>query len=373
MPTIGKNIRPMPDGRFRVRYKLGKKERKKICASEAEARQFLKDEKKGILATGRGHLLLTESQRRRVMLMLEDLSANKGFAHGVAVLETAVQHYKKHAPKKGIPMVADAVEQLIAKWKVKGRDRTYISNAGGVLRRFATAHPMPIDKVSPLNVSNWLDSLAGTDKKTSKARVSKLLSFAVLNEWIKVNYLKDMQVDRTTPKSIPIPSFGEIDELLSALENSEKYRPLLRPYTKRLYAGPRTKESLDERVREEDGMMIVPAGAAAKKGPARQYRLSEAYMASAKWCDDKKLPFLDRGQFNRLDLAFRKEIGISGQTKWNNWQRHSYASYMIPLLKGDLDELAEQMGNSPQTLRNHYLGNVQPEDVPRFWSRRPRN
>ncbi len=119
-------------------------------------------------------------------------------------------------------------------------------------------------------------------------------------------------------------------------------------------------------------MLILPEEAAAKNGPARHFKLSEAYMACAKWCDDKKVPLLDEAQFHPLDLEFRKERGISGQAKWKNWQRHSYASYKLPLLKGKLDKLAEEMGNSVQVLRNHYLGKVTPKDVKRFWARRPR-
>jgi hypothetical protein len=38
--------------------------------------------------------------------------------------------------------------------------------------------------------------------------------------------------------------------------------------------------------------------------------------------------------------------------------RHSYASYRIRLLKGDLAELASEMGNSPSEIINSYKRNV---------------
>jgi len=371
MPTT-RNIHPMPDGRYRVRFKLGKKERTKICATEKDAKDYIIGAKKGIFAAGQRFLTLTEKEQIRIMVLLEKASADKGYGHGITVFETAMKFYEENAPKDGIPCVSEAVEQLIVDWKAEGANHRYISNAGGVLRRFGKAHLKPIDKVTPGNVDTWLKTFEKAQRKTLKARISKLLSFSVVKGWIEINFCKDMQVARSKKKPILIPTFDEIDDLLSVLEVSEKYRPLLRPYSLRLYAGPRVNESLDTRVREEGGMLILPEEAAAKNGPARHFELPEAYMACAKWCDDKNVPLLDEAEFHRLDLEFRKERGIAKQAKWKNWQRHSYASYKLPLLKGNLDELAEQMGNSVQVLRNHYLGKVTPGDVTRFWARRPR-
>jgi hypothetical protein len=41
-----------------------------------------------------------------------------------------------------------------------------------------------------------------------------------------------------------------------------------------------------------------------------------------------------------------------------NGQRHSYASYRIRQLKGNLDQLAEEMGNSPREIIRSYKRNV---------------
>jgi integrase len=43
--------------------------------------------------------------------------------------------------------------------------------------------------------------------------------------------------------------------------------------------------------------------------------------------------------------------------------RHSYASYRIRQLKGDLNKLAEEMGNSPREIINSYKRNVRDEDT----------
>lgn len=46
--------------------------------------------------------------------------------------------------------------------------------------------------------------------------------------------------------------------------------------------------------------------------------------------------------------------------------RHSYASYRIRQLNGDLNKLAEEMGNSPSEIINSYKRNVRDEDVIRW-------
>ncbi len=104
MPTISRNIRQLPDGRYRVRFKLGKKERTKICATEKEAKDYIIDAKKGIFAAGQRFLTLTEKEQIRLMVLLEEASADKGYGHGITVFETAMKFYEENAPKDGIPL-----------------------------------------------------------------------------------------------------------------------------------------------------------------------------------------------------------------------------------------------------------------------------
>ena len=48
--------------------------------------------------------------------------------------------------------------------------------------------------------------------------------------------------------------------------------------------------------------------------------------------------------------------------------RHSYASYRIRQLKGNLAELAAEMGNSPAMVYRHYREVVKPKDVEAYWN-----
>ena len=51
--------------------------------------------------------------------------------------------------------------------------------------------------------------------------------------------------------------------------------------------------------------------------------------------------------------------------------RHSFASYRIRQLKGDLNKLAEEMGNSPREIINSYKRNVRDEDTALWFSITP--
>ena len=372
LPTYSKNIKELPDGSYRVRYKLGNKEKKQTFKNKDDAKKCIQKAKAGIIRMGHEYALLTHNQRARIMVLLEELSEKeqemkKNYTLAVSKLEKATKLYKETKAKEEGHTVSFAVEDLIQFWKDAGKSSGYISNAGGLLRRFALAHQMPIKMLKPSDVRTWWNS-QGDNKKTAKARISALLTHADEKGWAE-NFVKGkMVLERSTPKPISIPTFDEIQAERDFLVGSDKYRPLLRPYMLRLLAGPRTKESLDSRVREEEGLLVVPAGAAGKKGPARQFKVPEAYLAWKKWCDEKKLPILTTGQFNRLDRAYRAERGMTHQKKWHNWQRHTYASHMVSKLKGNLKELAAQMGNSPQTLKNHYLGNVLRKDAHKLWT-----
>lgn len=369
LPTYARNIKELPDGQWCVRFRLGNKTTRRRFPTKDDAKNYLGKAKSGIVKLGHLWAFLTHGQRARIMVVLEDLSEGKGNTHAVSELEKAGRLYKKTKSNEEGHTVSFAVEALIQHWKDAGRNSTYISNAGGLLRRFALAHPKSIKMLKPSDARAWWNSL-GKNKKTGKARLSALLTFAEEHGWAE-NFVKGkMVLERSTPEPPEIPTFPEIQTEIDFLVGSEKYRPLLRPYMLRLLAGPRTKESLDPRVREEEGMLLVPSGAAAKGGPARHFKVPE-YLAWKKWCDEKKLPILSKGQFNKLDGEYRAERGMTRQKKWHNWQRHTYASYMVAKLKGNLKKLAAQMGNSPQVLKNHYLGKVLAKDAHKLWTLTP--
>ncbi len=371
MPTVTRNIRKMQDGRWRVRYRLGTREIKRIFETEAGAKEFVNQERQRILAKGRTALALTQLQDARILMLLTEMSEDGDYEEGLKNLERAAKAYKKAGLLGGDPTVAEVVERLVASWKKLGRDPTYISNAGGLLKRFGESFPSrTLRSLSLTELEGWIADLNAADPKTPKARLSALYSFARRSSLVETNIVKEIVLQRQKKKQVPIPTFAEIDRVMSALCVTAEYRPLLSGYSRRLFSGARAKEARDVRVRVESKSLIVPAGAAAKNGDARQVNLDDTALAWERWCDQHVGREHTPAQIARLDRNFRTAMGMVGK-KWCNWQRHSYASYKLPLLGNDLEELAQQMGNSVRVLKNNYLGNVTEADVPLFWALRP--
>ena len=74
-------------------------------------------------------------------------------------------------------------------------------------------------------------------------------------------------------------------------------------------------------------------------------------------------PFKERhGEIWKYKQANSKKLGAlrvnAGVKSIYNGFRHSYASYRIRHLKGNLPELAQEMGNSPREIINSYKRNV---------------
>ena len=60
----------------------------------------------------------------------------------------------------------------------------------------------------------------------------------------------------------------------------------------------------------------------------------------------------------------RRDAGVPWDT---DICRHTYGSMLLPMLDGDVEKVARQMGNSPDICRRHYLGLVTKEEACAYW------
>jgi integrase len=93
---------------------------------------------------------------------------------------------------------------------------------------------------------------------------------------------------------------------------------------------------------------------------------------------DKKGYIVKQKGFRTATEKFRISLGYKigkentdGPTWVEDILRHSYASYWLPKYK-NRGQLAEQMGNSIKTIKDHYKKVVKASDVDAFWSIIPR-
>jgi hypothetical protein len=72
--------------------------------------------------------------------------------------------------------------------------------------------------------------------------------------------------------------------------------------------------------------------------------------------------------YSKKMAALRAKAGVKSSY---DGLRHSYASYRIRHLKGNLPELAQEMGNSPREIINSYKRNVTDADADKWFNIMP--
>jgi integrase len=234
-----------------------------------------------------------------------------------------------------------------------------------------------IHEISMLDISNWLATQ--TDERngrlwSSKTRINNLGSLVSLSLFARdaLNAIPDVgktefqKVRRPKPDLRPeveIHAPEEMKTLLAgALETDIDLIPVLalggfqglRPAEIHAEGAKRPPLGWDALI-WDDGILYV-TGQKIRSKPNRSVPLhpvTEAWLRPFANC---------RGEIWRFKEAYIKKMlrlaNKTGVRRIHDGLRHSYASYRIRQLKGNLDQLAEEMGNSPREIIRSYKRNV---------------
>lgn len=385
MPTCQRSIRQIADG-YVVRYKYGQKERRKKFENLEDAKEFVRGEQRRIRAFGESALELTGGQLGRVLSLVYDLAplkadGSKQLTEGVIELELAAKAWVKERQTEKEKLagqaitVGDAIARLISAWKKEGKNKQYISNAGGVLRRYAADYSnILLRDCQPAAVKDWVLGFNSGMRPTAKARLSALFAFGVLNRWISENPCALFRLDRQKKQVVVVPKPDQIQEFLRLAE-LPGWKVLVPYFALRFFSGLRASEAVAlrwEHVSFEGNKIIVPAGIAAKNGPARQIPASANLIAwLRKYSPERLAGQIAPQNVGELEKDFRRENGYATD-EWHNALRHAYGSYRASKV-GSLDQLALEMGNSRQVLCSHYLGAVSDAEAEAFWAILPKS
>jgi len=382
MPSTSKSIRQQPDGRFLVRYRYGRKERRKLFESQSEASDFVRAENQKIRAFGQTGIELTGSQFGRVFRLIEGLAEDGDpgrprISIGVLALEDAVDFWLKHrhtivAKRASAVLVGDAVERMIVQWERENKNRGYIATARGLLRRFARDYPKAtLAQLTPIVLKNWILQQPPGIRVSCKARLSALFAFGIMNTWVERNPCTLFTLPRTKKQAVVVPVAAEIERFMRTTEEDE-WKTLAPYFALRFFCGVRREEAIKlcwQHLDVEKRKLMVPVGIAAKNGPAREVPLSDNAIAwLTAYRRGESVERIAPDDNLKLEAAFRK-TGFRDAI-WHNALRHAYGSYRYPLIE-NLEKLATEMGNSKRVLLSHYLGSVASDDVPRFWAIMP--
>lgn len=328
-----------------------------------------------LIALGKVAIELSSSQLGRIMALVTSLGRGddrKSLTKGVIALETAVKFYADHSqgnPDEKPATVSMAVDKLITQWKADGMNPKYVSNAGGILRRFAATYPdRLVSTMTAGQIQAWILTLSEGMRVGAKARVSALYSFCILQGWVNNNPCVAFKLHRRAAKAVIVPTPQEVNQFLKTASQAE-WKPLLAYFAVRFFSGLRRDEASQIQWKHIDlsaKKLRVPQWIAAKRGPAREVPIADNFAKWLEYCrgndNDKVAP----PGIERLEHAYRKQFNFTG-SKWQNALRHCFGSYRYPQLQ-NLDVLAGEMGNSRRVLCTHYVGAVSAKDVADYWA-----
>jgi integrase len=289
---------------------------------------------------------------------------------GGAHIVEAARYYKKHVDVD-LPQVTvtEAVEKLAAAKQAEGMSVMYLKDIRGLLGDFARNFQCPLSGIQPEDLRAYLNGKrVGLVSKENRRRLLVVLfNFAKAQGWLRAkeetaaDALGTYKIKR---REVEIYTPGEISRLLGAAD------PDFVPYIALLAFGGVRREELHkglkwEAINFDRGCIIVPA-AIAKTGRKRKIVMSENLREWLAPFGEKSGPIFNTHPKRRIG----KVVTTSG-VKWKrNALRHSFGSYRMERTKNE-GQVALEMGNSPQVVKDHYFEIVDERAAKAYWSIKP--
>jgi integrase len=288
---------------------------------------------------------------------------------GTHIVEAA-RWYKKTVDVD-LPQVsaAEAFEKFYEAKEAEGMSRMYLSDIRTVLGHFAKHFLCPLSSIQPDDLRQYLNAMKiGMVAKANRRRMLVVLfNFAKAQGWLRAK--EETAADalgtyKVRRRDVEIYTPAEMARLLNAADKD------FVPYIALIAFGGVRREELHkgllwQSINFDRGDIIVPA-AIAKTNRKRKIVMSENLLA---WLAPYRVK---SGAIFALDPTYRieKVVKASG-VKWKrNGLRHSFGSYRMEQTKNE-GQVALEMGNSPQVVKNHYFEIVDERAAKEYWSVKP--
>jgi integrase len=342
----------------------------------ANVAQHLADgDMEALKLTGREKQIYVEAERAIAGTGLPLHSIAHEFARafdilGGANIVEAARYYKKHVDVD-LPQLSaqEVVDKFYAAKQAEGVSVLYLKAIRMLLGDFARAFICPLSSVQPDDLRQYLNGKrVGLVSKANRRRLLvTLFNFAKAQGWLRAN--EETAADalgtyKIKHRDVEIFTPSEVARLLNAADQD------FRPYLALIAFGGVRREELHkglmwQSINFDRGYIIVPA-AIAKTGRKRKIVMSENLL---QWL----LPYRMRsGPIFKADPGKRlaNVVKASG-VKWKrNGLRHSFGSYRMEETKNE-GQVALEMGNSPQVVKDHYFEIVDERAAKEYWSIKP--
>lgn len=266
----------------------------------------------------------------------------------------------------------DACYGCIAAKKVANCDAGYLTELERAFRKFYTGREtLPLTQITSAVCQDYLAAIPNTEsRKTVRARLSALFSWAVRQKHLPENPLDALESIRT--RRTGAPEVLNPDQAAIVLETARRCSPAFLRYTVlAMMAGIRPEETdkIDwPMVRGEWEAISLPADLVKKNTPPRLVPIPEAARAWLALAGRGGSCMLSRSQRRRYLRRCREELG------WAKWPkdvlRHTAASYKLAVCQ-DLGLVSRELGNSVAVLTRHYINPRTKEEAAAFWALRP--
>lgn len=308
-------------------------------------------------------------------LVVHEYARARRILGGDNIVEAA-RYYKKHvSPDLPRVTVAEAVEKFRVAKEAEGLSAMYLKDIRGLLGDFADHFQCPLSSIQPEDLRQYLNGkkVGLVSKENRRRMLVVLFNFAKAQGWLRRN--EETAADalgtyKIKRREVEIYTPAEMSRLLDAADMS--FVPYL---VLQAFGGVRREELhyRDEHrwglswdaVNFERGHIIVPANIA-KTGRKRKIEMSQNLMQWLAPHRGKSGPIFNVDPRKRI----AKVVAASG-VKWKrNGLRHSFGSYRMELVRNE-GQVALEMGNSPQVVKDHYFEIVDARAARAYWSIKP--
>jgi integrase len=279
-------------------------------------------------------------------------------------------------PKKS---VAEAGDDCLAAQKADGKTQQRITKLSGPFKSFAADNDIQLAEITPARVSQWLAGLQVSErtKRNYRDALGFLCRWAILRGYLAkgTDWLEGVQnYSARKIGEIEIYTPHEITRLLLAAGDMTPFIAI------GAFAGLRHAEiaRLDWReIDLEDGWIEVCAA----KSKTGERRLVPIHDNLKKWLAPYRPPS-GNGPVTPYANTTKQILKTAAATKrpatantpeisaveWrHNALRHSFISYRVAET-ADVPRVADEAGNSPAIIRQHYLRRVKPKEAAEWFA-----
>jgi integrase len=353
--------RKRPDLKWAVRTKLNGKWERKFFKTKSEAETHVDIKRIELLNQGKEGVAFPTALRVMAQHCAEKLEP---FGQTIG---DATEFYLEHLQReKGSVPVEQAVNELV----VHGRDFLnfsvlYIRDLKYRLGRFAQAFAgRSVASITRDDIRKWLESLGvgpGT-RNTFRRDVRTLFTFCCEEKnYCANNPAKGKGLSaKRLPREIDILTVADARRLIATAS-----REMLPYWAIGLFAGLRPSEIRALQWRSIDFKQKHIVVRSAKTGRTRYVKMQPNLI---KWLGPYRNHsgrVVESVNFRKRSRGDKTAAGLN--ERWTqDIMRHSYASYWMPKFK-NIHALAEQMGNSPKVVVDHYKEGVPEREARAFW------